>query len=272
MIIKSVITSIMLLVISFSSYAQQPQWLHKLPKAENSTYVYRMESSTAYAEEDARNKAFLRMLQSVANSLGVAYNSQTANDAVLNGGDFQTISSTLNIPINKVCEYTERTNNGYRVYVLCQVAKAGNITPNFTAFRDCASVKSFSNGGALIKSMLIPGWGQMSKGRVGEGIFTLVGELALGGYAYLNYNWAQEKLKTLNTTTDGYYYANSRDEYNEYKTMNNIALGAAVGLYAFNLYRAVAAKPKHKGVYSFTPTIMPHNNNLAMGVSLTIKL
>lgn len=47
------------------------------------------------------------------------------------------ISSQYNIPINKVCEYTDNKTSPCRVYILCQVAKAGNIRVEFDEFNSC---------------------------------------------------------------------------------------------------------------------------------------
>ena len=71
-------------------------------------------------------------MQSTAMRIGQPFDSEKIFEALEQGIDLQVISQTYNIPINKVCEYsTKMKNNQYKVYVLCQVAKAGNIAVRF---------------------------------------------------------------------------------------------------------------------------------------------
>ena len=110
----------------------------------------------------------------------------------------------------------------------------------------------------------------MGKRRYGEGIFTLLTEAVLASGAYITYNFAKDQvdiMKNPNTTyTD---YMTAKDKYGNLKQMNNICLGAAAAVYALNLYRAYAAKPRYKKSYALVPTMMPTDNCMAYGVSLT---
>ena len=117
-----------LAMIATASFAQdKPGWIYNKPKPSNNTYLYVVESATGISELEARNQAFARVFQSTAMRLGQPIDSEEINRAVQNGTDFNVISAQYNIPINKVCEYTEKAKDSYRVYILCQVAKAGNI-------------------------------------------------------------------------------------------------------------------------------------------------
>ena len=135
------------------------------------------------------------VFQSTAMRLGQPINSGEINRAVQSGKDFNVISAQYNIPINKVCEYTEKQSGTYRVYVLCQVARAGNTIVDFDyEFIGCHDVRKYNNGTALLKSALLPGLGQIGKRHVGEGIVTLLGEVALVGVGVGSYMMAQNQL------------------------------------------------------------------------------
>ena len=69
--------------------------------------------------------------------LGQPFDSESVFNALQNGTDYNVISSRYNIPINKVCEYFENDGSQYRVYILCQVAEAGNIVVSFDDFNKC---------------------------------------------------------------------------------------------------------------------------------------
>ncbi|MBR4837883.1 MAG: hypothetical protein IK004_05550 [Bacteroidales bacterium] len=269
---KKTILTLILVLIALSSFAQdKPGWIYNKPKATNSSYLYVVESAMGDTEIAARNQAFARILQSTAMRLGQPINSDEINKAVQSGKTFEVISTQYNIPINKVCEYTEKSTGGFRVYILCQVAKAGNIIVEFDYdFNGCHDIKQYKNGIALLKSVFVPGLGQMGKRRYAEGAVTLATELALLGGAYLTYNTAQNQIdimKDANTTYKDYVVA--KDKYNSMQKANTFFWGAAAAMYVFNLYRAYSAKPKYKSGYALNPTVMPTNYDLAFGVSLT---
>lgn len=270
---KRYILILILALITVSAYAQEkPGWVYNKPKPSNNTYLYTVEVATANTEREARSQAFARVLYSTAMRLGQPINSDEINRAVQSGKDFSVISAQYNIPINKVCEYGERNKDGYRVYLLCQVAKTGNSIVEFDYdFEGCFDIKQYRNSTALIKSVFVPGLGQMGKRRYKEGAITLITEVALIGGAYLTYNSAQNQIdvmKNVNTTYADYMAA--KDKYNSMKKANTICLGAAAIIYAFNLYRAYSAKPVYqKRSYALNPTVMPDGYDLAYGLSLT---
>ena len=270
---KRILLSFILALITLSSFAQEkPGWVYNKPKPSNNTYLYTVEVATANTEREARSQAFARILYSTAMRLGQPINSDEINRAVQSGKDFSVISSQYNIPINKVCEYGERNKDGYRVYLLCQVAKTGNSIVEFDYdFEGCFDIKQYRNSTALIKSVFVPGLGQMGKGRYTEGVLTLATEVVCLGGAYITYNKAQNQLGIMNNTNTNYKdYMAAKDTYNKMKTYNTVCLGAAAAVYVINLYRAYSAKPKYKKrSYAFNPTVIPDGYDLAYGVSLT---
>lgn len=271
---KQNIITIVFVLIGLSSFAQdKPGWIYNKPTPQNSSYHYVVEAATGTTEIEARNQAFARVFQSTAMRLGQPINSEEINRAVQSGKDFSVISSQYNIPINKVCEYTEKNAGGYRVYILCQAARAGNIVVDFDyEFNGCHDVRQYRNGTALLKSIFLPGLGQMGKRHVGEGIFTLLGEVVLVGGGVGSYMMAQNQLDIMRDPNTNYTdYMEARELYGTLKTVNIACYGAAAALYAFNLYRAYAAKPKYSDSLAFNPVVIPADNSLSMEVSLTYK-
>lgn len=115
-----------------------PPWVYNTPRPGNDTYLYAVEYATGATELEARNQAMVRVYQTMALRLGVPLNAQAINDAVQTGKSVEVISATYNLPINKVCEYAMPVyGGGYRVYVLCQVARYGNTEPEWDIFSDC---------------------------------------------------------------------------------------------------------------------------------------
>ena len=134
-----VLGCVVLLFSTLSITAAPPRWLRSLPKASNSNYRYVKEDATAATEEEAYNKALAHVLQDAILSLGLGFNS-TQIEAAIRTGNLKSQIQEWRIPVNPVCHYRQGLENGaVRVYVLCQVANAGNVDPHFEEFRSCGN-------------------------------------------------------------------------------------------------------------------------------------
>lgn len=139
------------LCMSLMVSAATPRWVRLIPKAENETYRYVVESATGATEESAHNKAMGLVLQHSIMSLGLAFNSQDVENAITSG-KLQSLVSDFKVPINEVCRYRQTlSNGGVRVYILCQVAVAGNIQVQFTEFRNCGDAGDEEAGQADLR-------------------------------------------------------------------------------------------------------------------------
>ncbi len=135
---KRNILTFVLALFALSGMAQKlPDWIINKPSPTNNTYLYVVESATGQTEQIARNRAIAEVFRSTAMRIGQPFNSEEINSALQRGTEYYVISSQYNIPINKVCEYTDNKTSPCRVYVLCQVAKAGNIHVEFDDFNAC---------------------------------------------------------------------------------------------------------------------------------------
>ena len=135
---KQIVFSFILALLALSSTAQKlPDWIINKPSPTNSTYLYVVESATGQTEQIARNRAIGEVFRSTAMRIGQPFDSEEINRALQRGTEYYVISSQYNIPINKVCEYTDNKTSPCRVYVLCQVAKAGNLHVEFDDFNAC---------------------------------------------------------------------------------------------------------------------------------------
>lgn len=263
------------LLIASSASAQLPSWTKTLPKAGNSTYIYCCEYAIGNTENEARGQAIARVLQTTAYRLGQAVESSKVFEAVQRETDVEVISRQFNVPMNKVCEYPEKLPNGtYRVYVLCQVAVAGNVPPQWEAFSGCSDIREYRNDIALVKSIFIPGLGQMGKRHYGEGALTLAGELLLAGagtYCYFGARSEIDKMRNGNLDYNGFVMARKR--YDTYRISSYVVWGTAAALYIFNLCRAYTLVPKYKDNLAVYPAIIPtpHNNAYGIGLQLTIN-
>ena len=127
-----------------------PQWVTKKPHPANDTYLYVVERGVGITEMEARNRAMGLVYRSTIERLSLGIDLSSINAAISNGSNYGNTSEAMNVPVNKVCEFIQQEANQYAVYVLCQVARYGNIQVSFTDFTHCN--QSFSN------QVAIPSW------------------------------------------------------------------------------------------------------------------
>lgn len=136
---KKSLLLISIFALTATLQAATPSWVRHTPKADNNTYRYVVESAVGTSEQIALNKAMGLVLQHAIMPLGLAVNSTQVENAIKTG-KVESLVTEFKIPINKVCTYrVSNKSGGVRVYVLCQVAVAGNIAVQFTEFRNCGS-------------------------------------------------------------------------------------------------------------------------------------
>lgn len=250
----------------------RPDWMLEKPQPGNSTYEYVIEHGEGLTEKDALDEAVNRVHQYYIRRLGQGINSGQEGVTLQN--------ETYNIPFKKVCEYTEKQNDGtYLVFVLCQVALRGDITPTFEDYNTCNSISKYRNYmhkkniSAMVASVFIPGSGMMIKRHYGSGIVTMLGEMAFVGGTVTTYYLAQNQLAIMRsndvTLND---FNKAKKNYDIYRKVNIACLSAAGVLYVYNLIRTGTMKQKVKlpGL-SFAPVVMPMDNCLASGVNVTLK-
>lgn len=274
----------------------RPDWTFQAPRPGNGTYLYVVEQGEGNTQREARTQALGRVFQSTANRLGQAISTYEINQAVQAGSDFEVIAQNMKVPINKVCEFSIQNaeTNTWTMYVLCQVAKAGNIQPEFETTGECTKHERFDNAmneweeeqksevkhrntTAIVASSFIPGMGQMLKGQYGSGTAFLVSEIALFGGGTTCYFLGQEQHRIMKDT--GTSYADYQKAKNTKKTLD-IAMwtcfGVGIAVHASNMVHAWYVKDKHLPVdWTFAPAIIPTNDLLqpsyAYGAGVQIK-
>ena len=91
--------------------------------------------------DKAYANAFAKAVLESSWKLGVEVNTQNDLQTIESNimSNISVEKSTMILPLNKVCEYVEPQSGrmGVRVYILWQVAKYGNVRPNFEEFTDC---------------------------------------------------------------------------------------------------------------------------------------
>ncbi len=258
--------------------AQMPDWTKKTPVSKNYEMDYEVGIGVGDSYKDAEKEAYLDMMKKLIHRCGVDVSTEAVIQSVYSGKSISTINKELKLPaIREVCHTQEiLPDKKFRVYLLYQVPRDGSIiNPQqyYEEFDGCDKISQFSDGKALAASFFIPGSGQMIKRHYTEGVFTLVGELALVGGGVGTYFIGKKQLGIMQDRTVEYEAFHSAQKmYNTMRIVSYSCYGAAAALYIFNLYRAYTVQARPKRAYAFYPTVIPAEDyNVAMGVGMTIK-
>lgn len=269
---KKIVLTIALALIGIASFAQEkPGWIYNKPTPTNSSYLYVVESATGRTEDEARNKATAEVFRTTAMRIGQPFNSGEINAALQSGKGYNVIASQYNIPINKVCEYAENQSNEYKVYILCQVAAAGNIMVQWSDFNKCD--RQGIDGMAVLKSALLPGLGQFHKGQNAKGVSFLAGEIVAVGGIVVGQSMRHSYINKMNNTTkpsEKQFYA---ERANMCITVRNISIGAAAAVYVWNVLDAIISKSNHTNALTYgnpvhlTPVVTDEYAALSLSIN-----
>lgn len=272
----------------------RPDWLFEIPQATSSTYLYVVEHAEAETEREALNLAIARVFQTTANRIGQFVSTDEINRAVQVGTDYEVIGRKIKIPIHKACDFSINVEGRWTVYVLCQVAKAGNITPEFDfthANNMCSkhtiydkemdaynrllseiAMKQQREKETMIGYSFVPGMAQIKKGSVVKGSCFIAGEVVfIGGIVVtecLRQNYAKQIAMTNNSALKKRFATNA----NVCMITRNVCIAGAVAVYAWNVIDGIVAKDKrqiHLGSaeLDFLPYATPYEGGLALNLT-----
>jgi len=271
---KSLLLALFVLLTGLASFGQEkPGWIYNKPKPANDTYLYVVESSVGKTVIEARNNAIAEVFRSTAMRIGQPFDAADISSALQKGTDFNVISAQYNIPINKVCEYSEQSAGLYTVYLLCQVAKAGNIKVQWSDFNGCGNVADVFDGVAVIKSIFLPGLGQFHKGQNVKGACFLAGTAVCAGGGVFASTMRKTYINKMNNTTSPAAKQSYANKANMFTTVRNIAFGAAGAIYLWNVLDAAISRGGQKHVLAQTGpfNLSPVVTDEAVALSMSIN-
>lgn len=238
---KKKLLFLLLTAMTMTMFAQEvPQWVMKTPRPANDTYLYVVERGVGATEMEARNRAMGLVYRSTIERLALAIDLSSINEAIANGNNYGESSDAMNVPVNKVCEHIQREGNQYAVYILCQVAKYGNMAYHFTPFTQCNQLAKSQ----YIGHSFVPGLAQIKKGSIGKGTAFIVSEVVLVGGVIaaecLQRYYAQQISMTHNSTLKQRYAQNA----NICQITRNVGIGCVAAVYIWNVIDGMVAKDK----------------------------
>lgn len=264
----------------------KPLWLSgKYPEPANHTYYFKEVHGSGSSLELARRNAILTVVSDITMSKGV-HISGTEIEQIKTGQSadgYQEETSRnytyrfefdkCKIAFEQIDEYWEESkdfngNISYSCRVLFEVARnAEQVTFEKVYF-------STSYGAsALLRSMLIPGWGQMHKKNMTKGIVILSAEVtAIAGIIAM-----QNLHKNYRNKATVEWNKDVRESYNNksqsYRNIRNGCIVAATAIYIYNIVDVLASKgaKRHKVTRFISALPYIDETDKGMGLSFALK-
>lgn len=267
---KKILLVFIFTITCFSLAAQRPRWISKTPIPTNDSYLYNVEFGIGNTPNEAENDAYTKQFRFAAMTMKVSVDIKEIINSLQKGTDYNVISQYYTIPISKVCEYIEKSNDGYCVFILCQVAKS-SITHQFdNSFNDCTD---HSDDWRALGLSVFPGGGQFYKNHNGLA-WTIIGsEVLLIGGGVTCYFIGQNQQDIMSNHKTSYNdYQSAKSTYKTVTKLQPWLYGVAAVVYVANLASAywINDNRDNKSV-TFVPAIMPTDNDLAISISANIK-
>lgn len=262
-----------------SSEKIKPQWLHKLPKPSNSSFMYETVSASASSLDNAREKCLAELIANSGLKNGVVAISDNKSSERLsqiwNNGkltervEYDSHTSThaqydaIKLHVENIAEYWERDRSGNyyltKLYAKSELGKA----PLF----DNIELTTRYGARGLWRSAIIPGWGQFHKGANLKGGLILGGCAALAAGIVFTESQRSDYARKIAQTHNINHIKTYSTKADHFATARNICIGAAAALYVYNLIDAIAApgarriavrrRNSNGQTYSFVPAVMP---------------
>lgn len=251
------------------SESLRPTWLaNRTPQPTNSSFHYQLTEGDGKTLEEARQSCLQQLSGYVEQSWKISEKSTKEVQSNEMNGKLQESSlftfhytvdgGTVEVLATKYDEYWECLQYpdgiGYRCYTLFGIADVDSPSFDHLTF-----TRKYGARG-LVRSIFIPGWGQMYKGSTVKGVCILGGEALLAGGIIIAENMRNSYIKKMKEQPKHQQTYNTKAD--NWSNIRNGFIGAAVALYVYNIVDAIVANGRKRTVankssvhFSMTPVL-----------------
>jgi hypothetical protein len=267
--------------LTFAQSAK-PQWMSTLPAPHNSTYKFVRVTGIGSALHHAELACIDKLSTDEALIRSVDINKVATIDRETqqkfeNGKLNETTRANTNVTVQikgmsvrlqakLVDEYSELISvNGKKEYKVTALYMVG--LQSDPVFDDVTTTSKYGARG-LLRSAVVPGWGQFYKGSNLKGGLILGGEAALAGGILASENLRASYVKKMKEQPQHIQTYNSKAD--NWENIRNVCIGGAAALYVYNLIDAIAADGgkriivNKKSHFSFQPVMNTEYSGLAI--------
>lgn len=259
------------------SEKMKPEWVaSRLPKPSNSSFYYQ-KIETNHAQLDEAREAALISLSTFVKQKNTIVGGSESEISFGDGGEresytfrYQVKGEEIVINSQRLDEYWEYVTypNGtaeYRLYTLFAIS-----APNQMGSFDRVTFSHRYGARGFVRSLVVPGWGQLHKGQTAKGALILGGEVLLGVGIILTESERSSYSKKIGRTQNVTHIRDYRRKMDNYETARNICIGGAAALYIYSLVDAIASDGRKRTVVGRNKlALLPMSYEQINGVKLT---
>ena len=227
-------------------------WVNGNLPSNSINYNYKVVQGDGESLSDSQNQAVENLIFQLGSEQGFSVSSETMiktqslfkNNKEEYSMDLQdkTVINQDNFKaeFSKIDEYFEETKdlNGNVIYRTWQLYVTGSSANESVPKINYTNKYGMNDAG--FKSLIVPGWGQFYKKKSGKGLLFLIGTAgSLGGFLYAN-NEHSNNMNRSRETNDLVLKKEFVAKAGDFTTLKNITLGAAVGLWIWNVIDATS--------------------------------
>lgn len=262
----------------------KPTWITNPPNEGNNSYSFKVVVSESETLQNASAQSIRSLVSMVEHDENIKieefyeveeksqYSSLTKTD-IEDFKDKYVLKIGTHIDkqlyAQKYKEYIEEfKRNGktwIRLYVLYAVQRNNSVSARFDEVK--FTTKYGMRG--FVRSMIVPGWGQIYKGSAVKGGFILGGAVAVAAGIIITENTRADYIKKMHEQPKFADVYNSKAT--DWETARNVCIGAAAALYIYNLVDAVAADGAERAIvkkrnnnFSFAPVVTPDGGGFSL--------
>lgn len=232
----------------------KPQWMHRIPKPTNDTFIYTIVTSSSHSLEDARRQTINDLMEETGLKSGVAiisdYKSKEIASQVWENGhlqetitnDFenniQSRSKEIKLHALKIDEYYFQDKNGlYHVSRLYAKSELGEMP----LYDNVYLPDTYADDPTTWGLSLIPGAAQMHKGSYVKGGIIMGSSVALVGGIVAFENQRSSYMSKISQTHSADVKKTYNNNANNAALGRNICIGGLAALYVYNIVDAFVA-------------------------------
>lgn len=239
-----------------TSEKKRPAWLsQRTPNPGNDSFEYQIAEGEHRDLEEAKHSCLLNLSTYLQQSR-VIKSTGTANIEISNkngdNSESESYNFTYNIEGDKLSIHSRKYDeyweyilypNGervYRCYTLFGVAKTTNAN-----FDQLIFTRKYGARG-LVRSLFVPGWGQLYKGNTTKGACILGGEVLLIGGIIAAENLRSSYVKKMHE--DAKHLKSYNTKADNWENIRNVCIGGAAALYVYNIVDALVANGRKRSI------------------------
>lgn len=263
------------------SEPQRPAWLaNKTPEPTNATFYYQIAEGQHAHLDEAKASSLINLSTYIKRTNNIdartdarieVNNSHAGNSETESYQFTYTVQGEeLNFTSHKMDEYWEYITypDGERKYLCYTLFAVANQVGKSNFDRLTFSRKYGARG--FVRSLIVPGWGQMYKGSAVKGGCILGGEVLLIGGIIVAENLRSSYIKKMRENPKHLQTYNTKAD--NWSNIRNVCIGGAAALYVYNLIDALVANGRKRSMtqkphFALSPTTDSDCN----GISLAFK-